>query len=57
MMKNKEKILNWYHSETEKDSVELEKTKNNTVLKVFNVIMNCLKIPCSKFRANVRTLY
>ena len=31
MMKNKEKILNWYHSETEKDSVELEKTKNNII--------------------------
>jgi|LakMenE18May11ns_1017448.scaffolds.fasta_scaffold8590717_3 hypothetical protein len=40
MMKDKEKILNWYHKEVEKDKVDVDKFKNDFIKTIKNVDRN-----------------
>jgi hypothetical protein len=40
MMKDKEKILNWYHKEVEKDKVDVDKFKNDFIKTIKNVDKN-----------------
>jgi hypothetical protein len=39
-MKDKEKILNWYHKEVEKDKVDVDKFKNDFIKTIKNVDRN-----------------
>jgi hypothetical protein len=39
-MKDKEKILNWYHKEVEKDKVDVDKFKNDFIKTIKNVDKN-----------------
>jgi len=40
MMKDKEKILNWYHKEVEKDKVDVDKFKNDFIKTIKTVDKN-----------------
>jgi len=39
-MKDKEKILNWYHKEVEKDKIDVDKFKNDFIKTIKNVDKN-----------------
>lgn len=39
-MKDKEKILNWYHKEVEKDKINVDKFKNDFIKTIKNVDKN-----------------
>jgi hypothetical protein len=39
-MKDKEKILNWYHKEVEKDKVDVDKFKNDFIKTIKTVDKN-----------------
>jgi len=39
-MKDKEKILNWFHKEVEKDKIDVDKFKNDFIKTIKNVDKN-----------------